>query len=319
MSGAPAETLPWPLEVTGVSRRIGGRPVLDEVSLTVARGRMCALVGPNGAGKTSLLRAVSGRLRADHGHIRLLGQTIDEARQHGVLGMVPQDLALYSSLTVRENLDVLGRLAGVDRRTLTARIGESLDWAGLADRADHRLSSLSGGMRRRVNLMAGLLHRPALLLLDEPTVGVDAASEGRLYALLSSLCASGMTIVLATHHLDDAAACCDDVVVMHEGRVVAAGAVSDVVAQAFPDGREVVVVLADTPDERRMAVVRRDAFRQIGARTWARAWSASLADVDRLEAVWREEGVVVAETRVRQPSLRGAVAVLTGHAVGGEE
>jgi ABC-2 type transport system ATP-binding protein len=235
-----------------------------------------------------------------------------------VLGLVPQDLALYASLTIRENLEVLGQLAGVDRRTLTDRIRESLEWAGLTDRADHRLSSLSGGMKRRVNLIAGLIHRPALLLLDEPTVGVDAASEGRLYALLSSLRTSGMSIVLATHHLDDAAACCDDVVVMHEGRVVATGAVSDVVAQAFPDGREVVVVLADTPDDRSVSVMRRDAFRQIGARIWARAWSASLADVDRLEAEWRAEGVVVAETRVRQPSLRGAVAVLTGHGVGGE-
>ena len=318
MSDASAEPRPWPLEVTGVSRRIGGRQVLDDVSVTVARGRMCALVGPNGAGKTSLLRIVSGRLRAERGQVRLLGQTIGEARQHGVLGLVPQDLALYQSLTIRENLEVLGQLAGVDGRTLTVRIRESLDWAGLTDRADHRLSSLSGGMKRRVNLIAGLLHRPSLLLLDEPTVGVDAASEGRLYTLLSSLRASGMSIVLATHHLDDAATCCDDVVVMHEGRVVATGAVSDVMARAFPEGREVVVVLADPPDDRSASVMQRDAFRQIGARTWARAWSASLADVDRLEAEWRGEGVVVAETRVRQPSLRGAVAVLTGHAVGGE-
>ncbi|MBM3780430.1 MAG: ABC transporter ATP-binding protein [Acidobacteria bacterium] len=318
MSDAPAGNLPWPLEVTGVSRRIGERQVLDDVSLTVGRGRMCALVGPNGAGKTSLLRVISGRLRTDRGQVQLLGQSIGEARQHGVLGLVPQDLAVYPSLTIRENLEVLGTLAGVARRALSDRIRESLQWAGLADRAEHRLSSLSGGMKRRVNLIAGLLHQPSLLLLDEPTVGVDAASEGRLYVLLSSLRASGMGIVLATHHLDDAAACCDDVVVMHEGRVVASGAVSEVVARAFPEGREVVVLLADVPGDRSVSVMQRDAFRQIGARTWARAWSASLADVDRLEADWLAAGVVVAETRVRQPSLRGAVAVLTGHAAGGE-
>ncbi|MBM3809291.1 MAG: ABC transporter ATP-binding protein [Acidimicrobiia bacterium] len=318
MSDAPAGKLPWPLEVTGVSRRIGARQVLDDVSLTVGRGRICALVGPNGAGKTSLMRVVSGRLRADRGQVRLLGQSIGEARAQGALGLVPQDLALYTSLTIRENLEVLGTLAGVDRRALTDRIRESLQWAGLADRADHRLSSLSGGMKRRVNLIAGLLHQPSLLLLDEPAVGVDAASEGRLYALLSSLRTSGMGIVLVTHHLDDAAACCDDVVVMYEGRVVASGAVSEVVARAFPEGREVVVLLAETPDERRVSMMQRHAFRQIGARTWARAGSASLADVDRLEADWLANGVVVAETRVRQPSLPGAVAVLTGHTVGGE-
>lgn len=318
MSDASAEPLLWPLEVTGISRRIGDRQVLDAVSLTVGRGRMCALVGPNGAGKTSLLRVVSGRLHADRGQVRLLGQAIDEARQHGVLGLVPQDLALYPSLTVRENLEVLGRLAGVAPRMLTDRIREHLQWAGLSERADHRLSSLSGGMKRRVNLMAGLLHRPALLLLDEPTVGIDAASESRLYALLSSLRDAGMSIVLATHHLDDAASCCDDVVVMHEGKVVAAGPVPDVIARAFPDGREVEVVLAATADEHSRSVLRRDAFRQTGPRTWTRAWSASLADVDRLEARWLADGVVVAETRVRQPSLGGAVAVLTGHGAGGD-
>lgn len=316
MSDAPAGNLPWPLEVTGVSRRIGDRQVLDGVSLNVGRGRLCALVGPNGAGKTSLLRVVSGRLRADQGQVRMLGQTIADARQRGLLGLVPQDLALYPSLTVRENLDVLGRLAGVASDRLPERIADSLQWAGLGDRADHRVAALSGGMKRRVNLIAGLLHQPALLLLDEPTVGVDAASEGRLYALLSALRSSGMGIVLATHHLDDAAACCDDVVVMHEGRVVAAGPVAEVVARAFPEGREVVVVLADAIDDRGVAIVTRHAFRQIGARTWARAWSASLADVDALEQAWMAEGVQVAETRVRQPSLRGAVAVLTGRAMG---
>ena len=316
MSDAPAGNLPWPLEVTGVSRCIGDRQVLDGVSLTVGRGRLCALVGPNGAGKTSLLRVVSGRLRADQGQVRMLGQTIADARQRGLLGLVPQDLALYPSLTVRENLDVLGRLAGVASDRLPERIADSLQWAGLGDRADHRVAALSGGMKRRVNLIAGLLHQPALLLLDEPTVGVDAASEGRLYALLSALRSSGMGIVLATHHLDDAAACCDDVVVMHEGRVVAAGPVAEVVARAFPEGREVVVLLADAVDDRGVAIVTRHAFRQIGARTWARAWSASLADVDALEQAWMAEGVQVAETRVRQPSLRGAVAVLTGRAMG---
>ena len=316
MSDAPAGNLPWPLEVTGVSRRIGDRQVLDGVSLTVGRGRLCALVGPNGAGKTSLLRVVSGRLRADQGEVRMLGQTIADARQRGLLGLVPQDLALYPSLTVRENLEVLGRLAGVASDRLPERIADSLQWAGLGDRADHRLSALSGGMKRRVNLIAGLLHQPALLLLDEPTVGVDAASEGRLYALLSALRSSGMGIVLATHHLDDAAACCDDVVVMHEGRGGAAGPVAEVVARAFPEGREVVVVLADAVNDRGVATITRHAFRQIGARTWARAWSASLADVDVLEQAWLAEGVQVAETRVRQPSLRGAVAVLTGRAMG---
>ena len=169
------------LSVSDAARRIDARQLLSGASLTVAPGSIVGLLGPNGAGKTSLLRAVAGRLRLDRGDIRIAGLETAAARRQGRLGVVPQDIALYPHMTVRENLGALGRLAGVPGRELPARVDEGLAWARLEDRAGAIVTTLSGGMRRRVNLVAGTLHHPALLLLDEPTVGVDVeegAPEG---------------------------------------------------------------------------------------------------------------------------------------------
>jgi ABC-2 type transport system ATP-binding protein len=203
--------------------------VLDDVSLTVPRGRIVVLAGPNGAGKTSLMRAVTGRLRVDRGAIRVDGRPPVEAGRLGRIGLVPQDIALYPHLTVRENLAVLGRLAGLSPRDLRHRVDQGLAWAGLDDRASSFVRALSGGMRRRVNLVAGVLHRPALVLLDEPTVGVDTESRQRLHALLTAQRGEGAGLLVATHELDEAASFCDDVVLMDRGRITATGSVGDIV------------------------------------------------------------------------------------------
>jgi ABC-2 type transport system ATP-binding protein len=288
--------------------------VLDEVTLEVAAGRIVALAGPNGAGKTSLMRAVAGRLRLDAGTITIEGVPRREARARGRLGIVPQDIALYPHLTVRENLSVLGRLAGLSASTLDARIDEGLQWAGLSDRAGSLIRTLSGGMRRRVNLVAGVLHQPALLLLDEPTVGVDAESEARLHALLRALRDAGMGVVVATHNLDEAAALCDDVVVMAEGRVRASGPIADLVARVFPDGGEwrISVDAGGVDDAAR--TLGAEGFRRTGAHTWVRPASGRLADLAATEQRLLDAGVRIAEARLSEPSVRGAMTVLLGAA-----
>ncbi len=305
--------LPATLEVRHASRRIGDRLVLNEVSLEVGRGRIVAVTGPNGAGKTSLMRAVAGRLRLDGGSVSVEGLSPTEARHRGRLGIVPQDIALYSHLTVRENLSVLARLSGVGAAVLGARVDEGLAWAGLADRASALTHTLSGGMRRRANLVAGVLHRPALLLLDEPTVGVDAESESRLHTLLRNLRDNGMGLLVSTHNLDEAAAICDDVVVMHQGRVLAHGSLAEIVTRAFSGGRELAVSVEAGPDGSARAL-EAEGFRQAGGHTWVRSASHSLADLGATEQRLLAAGVRVAEARLREPSLRGAIAVLTGTA-----
>jgi ABC-2 type transport system ATP-binding protein len=310
-----ADATPVPvLRVRGVTRRLGDRMALDGVSLDVVPGRIVVLAGPNGAGKTTLMRVVTGRLATDAGDVAIEGRAAAEACRRGRIGVVPQDVALYPHLTVRENLAVLGRLAGVPASRLPDRIDEALAWSALADRARSLVRSLSGGMKRRVNLVAGTLHEPALLLLDEPTVGVDAVSVARLHALLRALRDRGIGLLVATHDLDEAAALCDDVAVMAGGRIVGAGPLADVVARAFPDGRELAVTVAAGHAEAAAAVLDADGFRRTTAHGWVRPATDHLADLAVVEQRLRQAGVRLAEARLREPSLRGAVAVLTGSA-----
>jgi ABC-2 type transport system ATP-binding protein len=162
------------IDVRDVHRSFGDRRALFGVSLTVRRKEIYLLLGPNGAGKSSLVRAICGRLALDRGTVRVGG---DDPRRHRKarrgLGLVPQEIALYAELTTRQNLEIFGRLAGVSRTDLPGAVDDALSWAGLESRRDDRVGYLSGGMQRRLNMAAGMIHRPDVLILDEPTVGVD--------------------------------------------------------------------------------------------------------------------------------------------------
>ena len=298
------------LRARQASRRIGDRALLDDVSIDVAHGRIVALAGPNGAGKTSLLRAVAGRLRLDHGDVAIDGRPAAEGRRLGRLGFVPQDIALYPHLTVRENLSVLARLSGVAAADTANRVEEALEWAGLDARASSIVRTLSGGMRRRVNLLAGTLHRPALLLLDEPTVGVDAESVARLHELLRALRARGTGLLLCTHDLDEAAALCDDIVVMARGRVVEGGPIASLIARAFADGRELAIAIAVPGPGTAQETLAAAGFRRTGLRTWVRPATDSLAELGAAEQQLRAAGVRLEGAELREPTLRGAVAWL---------
>jgi ABC-2 type transport system ATP-binding protein len=298
------------LRVQHVSRHIDGRAVLAGVDLHAAKGTILGLVGPNGAGKTSLLRAISGRLRIDRGAITIEGLTPQLARRSGRLGVVPQEIALYPHLTVRENLGVLGRLAGVPRHNVLARVDEGLAWAGLADRADARVPALSGGMRRRVNLVASTLHHPGLLLLDEPTVGVDADARARLHDLLRALRARGVSVLIATHDLDEATHLCDEVAVMAGGTVLARDAVPALISRTVGSGREVTITLTGDPGPDASAVLDAEGFWPVGARQWTRSGSGTFADLAVLEQRLAAASINVVETRVNAPSLAGAIAAL---------
>jgi ABC-2 type transport system ATP-binding protein len=297
------------LEVAGVRRRLHDRQVLGGVDLVVPRGALVAVAGPNGAGKSSLMRVIGGRLALDAGSIRIAGDDAALARRAGRLGVVPQDVALQPHLTVRENLRLWGTLAGTPRQEVAARIEAGLAWTGLADRARSRVETLSGGMRRRVNLLAGMLHRPALLLLDEPTVGVDADARERIYTLLRELCAQGMGVLLATHELEEAGQHCDTVVVLDAGRVVAAGARADLLTAHGAHGGEVVVVPASADAS---GALRAEGFAPSSDGEWVSA--AGAVDLATLERRLADRGVEVAELRLRRPTLTGVVArVIAAH------
>ena len=178
------------LEVTGLRKSFGATRALNGVTLQVQEGEIFGLLGPNGAGKTTLLSIISELLNPDGGSILLLGERMRRDRRH-LLGIVPQDLAIYNELTARENLRFFGQLYGLGGHALEQHIDEILRTIGLYERADHRAETFSGGMKRRLNLGAALVHRPRLLLLDEPTAGVDPQSRNHIFEEVRRLNAAG--------------------------------------------------------------------------------------------------------------------------------
>ena len=238
------QSQPAPLDVRAARKRFADVQALDGVSLEAEQGELVGLLGPNGAGKTTLIRAIAGRLRLDDGEVRLFGQRVRPTDPRPALGVVPQEIAIYPLLTARENLQVFGRLAGVAAAALGERVAWALDWADLGGRADEPTSRFSGGMKRRLNIACSLVHRPRLVLLDEPTVGVDPQSRERIYEMLAALQRDGVSMILTTHHLEEAERRCERIVIIDRGRIVAGGTLSELVAETLGRARRLRVRLA---------------------------------------------------------------------------
>ncbi len=236
-----------PLVVDSLVRRFGGRAALDGASFSLRKGECLALLGPNGAGKTTLIRTIAGRLKPDSGRVLIHGQ-IQQVGGDPVLvhrlGVIPQNIAIYDNLTARENLNLFGRLFGVEPADLPDRTAEALEWTGLKDRSREPASRFSGGMQRRLNIACGVLHRPEILLLDEPTVGVDPQSRQRIWGMLKELQTQGVSLVLTTHQLDEAQQICDRIVIIDGGRTVASGTFDELVELSIGRLRRVVFTLA---------------------------------------------------------------------------
>ncbi|HZM57282.1 MAG TPA: ABC transporter ATP-binding protein [Acidimicrobiales bacterium] len=211
------------LEVAGVTRRFGDRVAVDDISFSIPPGQIYGLLGPNGAGKTTTMKMVCGLLHPDSGTVRVAGHPAGSLSAKALVGYVPQDIALYPDLTGRENLRFLGRLFGLGGDLLGERVDEALELTDLGDRANDRLSTYSGGMQRRLNIAAGLLNHPVLLVLDEPTVGVDPQSRHAILERVQTFGQLGMAVVYTTHYMEEAERVCDRVGIVDRGRLVAEG------------------------------------------------------------------------------------------------
>ncbi len=220
------------LRCENLTRHFGERVAVDGVTFAIARGETYGLLGPNGAGKTTTIRMVCGLLRSDAGRIVISGHTVDrhDVTMHAQIGYVPQEIALYPDLSARENLRFFGRLYHLGGHELRARVDDVLALIELADRADDRVDSFSGGMRRRLNIGAALVHQPSLLVLDEPTVGVDPQSRYAILASIESFKAAGMAILYTTHYMEEADRICDRVGIIDHGQIVAQGTRRELVA-----------------------------------------------------------------------------------------
>jgi len=211
------------LELVNVTKTYKTTAVVDDISFSVKQGEIFGLLGPNGAGKSTTISMATGVLKPTAGRILLDGQDLraDLNRSKRLIGYVPQDLALYPTLSARDNLEFFGRIYGLSGRDLANRIYDVLEIVQLTDRANDAVGHFSGGMKRRVNLAAGLLHSPRLLFLDEPTVGVDPQSRNAIFESLEVLNREGMSIVYTTHYMEEAERLCARVAIVDHGKVIA--------------------------------------------------------------------------------------------------
>lgn len=213
------------LVCSNLSKSFGDRLVVDDVSFEVAAGETYGLLGPNGAGKTTMISMICGLLKRNSGSVMVNGIDLDEDARgaKATIGYVPQDLAIYPDLSATENLKFFGRLQGLRGASLNSRVGEVLETIALTDRANDRADEFSGGMKRRLNIGIGLLHKPKLLVLDEPTVGVDPQSRDSILASVAQLGAEGIGVLYTTHYMEEAERLCDRVGIIDDGRLVAEG------------------------------------------------------------------------------------------------
>jgi ABC-2 type transport system ATP-binding protein len=217
------------LSLNQISKRYGAITALNDVSLNIASGEFYGLLGPNGAGKSTLMSLIAGLRAPDSGSISLDGKqlTTADSASRMALGLVPQHIALYQDLSALQNLRIFGQLYGLQGATLRERIDEALDAVQLTDRQKHQVKTFSGGMQRRLNLAAALLHRPKLLLCDEPTVGVDPQSRNAIFEYLERLNREGLTIVYSTHYMEEATRMCSRIGIIDQGRILANGTLDE--------------------------------------------------------------------------------------------
>jgi len=211
------------LEVQHLTKSFGARKVVDDVSFSVRQGQTIGLLGPNGAGKSTIVNIICGLLQADSGHVRLSGQEMsagnNQAKQK--LGLVPQDLALFEDLSARENLKIFGALYGLSGNQLQVRCDAVLELVSLSDRAKDKPATFSGGMKRRLNIAAALLHEPELLILDEPTVGVDPQSRNAIFDALEVLKSQGRSLIYTSHYMEEVERLADHIVIVDHGKLIA--------------------------------------------------------------------------------------------------
>lgn len=223
-------------------------PAINGISLSLCRGELCGLIGPNGAGKTTLLSVFTTLLRPQRGTLHIAGIDAigNPAGVRGKIGFVPQDLALYDRLTGLENIGYFGSMYGLRRQLLREKAKNYLEMFGLYDKRDRQVATYSGGMKRRINLIIGIIHDPELLFLDEPTVGIDAQSRHMILEKLATLNNEQMAMIYTSHYLEEVQSLCRRVVIIDEGRIIAEDTPNNLIAQTEGCGSLAEIFLRKT-------------------------------------------------------------------------
>lgn len=305
------------LEAAALRKSYGGRVALDGVSLSVERGETVGLLGPNGAGKTTTLSILATLLQPDSGTVSVAGisSSTDREALRRKLGYVPQAIALYPTLSALQNLELFARIHGAGKRQAAAEAANALKTVGLAPRAHDPVSILSGGMKRRLNLACAMVHRPEILLLDEPTVGVDPQSREQILLTVKSAAESGTAIIYSTHYMEEVESICDRALLIDYGHAVAQGTVAELITLGGRHPR-MEITFQEPPASGWSAGIE-------GVRELARARIdgkfdlelLSVAQVSEILERIRTTGGRVIEFSVHSPNLSDAFIALTGHAL----
>ena len=303
------------IRIEHLRKSFGQLVAVDDVSMTVAEGEVFGLLGPNGAGKTTTINMLCGVLKPDAGRVLIGGRDIwlEPKAVKRELGVVPQEIAVYEDLTARDNLAFWGRIYGLSGGELKRRVDQSLTRVGLADRAGDKVKGFSGGMKRRLNLCMGLLHRPRVVLLDEPTVGIDPQARLAVLDVIRELAAGGTTVLYTTHYMDEAEELCDRIAIIDHGRVLALGTLQELTRLA---GEAEVLRVAGGFNG---GDARQRLERIAGARILKADDGSAVLAVEAggpgLLAVLPEvlaSGLEVDDVSIQQPSLQSVFIALTG-------
>jgi ABC-2 type transport system ATP-binding protein len=307
------------LSVRGLSKCFGERVAVDGISFAIASGEIYGLLGPNGAGKTTSISMIAGILARDAGEITIEDISIDTGPSaRAMIGIVPQSITLYVDLTARENLDFWGRMYDLSGAALRDAIDGALDAVGLTKRADDIVGTYSGGMQRRLNLACGILHRPKLVILDEPTVGVDPQSRSAIFDLVERLRDAGTAILYTTHYMEEAERLCARIGIIDSGRLIAEGTRAELVARLGQEARiEIGVGRGDSLEHAERIV---SALEGVRSATVENSHLHVIADrgASRLPTMLSallNAGTVTESVRVVEPNLEDVFLRMTGRAL----
>ncbi|MGZ4105816.1 MAG: ABC transporter ATP-binding protein [Tumebacillaceae bacterium] len=303
------------LQVQELRKRFGDREVVRGVSFSVEKGESFGLLGPNGAGKSTTISMICGLLQSDQGDVRVGGVSVkqDPLSTKKKIGVVPQDIALYPTMSAKENLVFWGRMYGLTAAQAKQRADEVLAIVGLTDRGKDQVGNFSGGMKRRINIGAALMHRPELLIMDEPTVGIDPQSRNHILETVKTLNQEGMTVIYTSHYMEEVEYLCDRVAIIDHGQLIASGTKTEL-CNRLTNGASIRLTVAQVSPEQVRHVEMLDGVQQVVVE--GEALTVFAKDVrlmlGEVVTALTAAGVRIESVDVQEPNLETVFLQLTG-------
>ena len=303
------------LTAVNLTKAYGSAPAVTGVDLDVDPKEIYGLLGPNGSGKTTILSMLAGITRPDSGFVHVGGIEVSHSAARAKIGFVPQEIALYPRMTTAENLRFFGRMQGINGKTLRKRVGEALEIVDLAAYADSSIDRLSSGMKRRANIAAALVHSPDVIIMDEPTVGVDLQSRNAILDRIATLADNGSAVVFASHYIEEVQRLSTRVGVIDAGRILATGTIQELIAKSA--SRSHIVLTADVGVEQSLRLLSLQQpsdgtdIRRIGSELQIRIGTSTQMTAQFLRMI-EEAGIAVQLIQIAQPTLEDVFLELTG-------